>query len=188
VLAGLVILPLYVSTLIRSLSAAKQQAEEASRAKSLFLASVSHELRTPLNAIIGMSDFLQDTPLRNDQRDMVLTMRSAGRTLLQHINEILDFSRLEAGQMPTERVDYDLHIMLGEVIGLLSAQARVKGIRLALHVTPRTPYHLNGDRHHLREILVNLATNAVKFTDRGRVVIAVDAVEIAADRARLRSR
>jgi two-component system sensor histidine kinase RpfC len=117
---------------------------------------------------------------------MVLTVRSAGRALLDHINEILDFSRLEAGQMPTESVDYDLHVLFGEVIGLLNAQARAKGLRLSLHVTPRTPYRLTGDRHHLREILVNLATNAVKFTERGGVVIAVDAVASDAEEARLR--
>ena len=184
--SGLILLPIYVSSLIRKLSDAKRQAEEASRAKSLFLASVSHELRTPLNAIIGLSDLMRDTHLDAEQRDMTRTIGQSGRSLLNLINQILDLSRIEAGRMPSRTETFDLFALLGNVRRLLQVQAQAKGLRFALHVTPRTPQDLIGDSGHLEEILVNLAGNAVKFTSQGHVVIAVDAVARDGDRLRLR--
>jgi two-component system sensor histidine kinase RpfC len=183
---GLILLPLYVSSLIRKLSDAKRQAEEASRAKSLFLASVSHELRTPLNAIIGLSDLMRDTRMDAEQRDMTQTIGQSGRTLLNLINQILDLSRIEAGQMPSRIEPFDLLSLLGGVRRLLSVQAQAKGLRLALHVTPRTPSLVVGDRSQLEEIFINLTSNAVKFTAHGHVVIAVDAIARTADKLRLR--
>jgi two-component system sensor histidine kinase RpfC len=174
---GLILLPLYVSTLIRKLSQAKRQAEEANRAKSAFLASVSHEFRTPLNAIIGLSDLLRDTSLDSEQRDMTATIGQSGRRLLTMINSILDFSRIEAGKIAIKREDIDLPAALTDIRRMLEVQARTKGVRLAVHVTARTPHLVVGDRGHLEEALVNLAGNAVKFTERGYVVIAVDTVE-----------
>jgi two-component system, sensor histidine kinase RpfC len=173
-IGGLILLPMYVSSLIRKLSDAKRQAEEASRAKSLFLASVSHELRTPLNAIIGLSDLMRDTRLDAEQRDMTQTIGQSGRTLLNLINKILDLSRIEAGRMPVRRQEFDLFALLGGVRRLLLVQAQAKGLRLALHVTARTPQRLVGDKEQIEEILVNLASNAVKFTITGHVIIAVD--------------
>ncbi|GBD48196.1 ATP-binding protein [Methylopila sp. Yamaguchi] len=175
-LAGLLILPAYAATLIRKLSNAKSAAEDASRAKSLFLASVSHELRTPLNAVIGMTDLLDGTTLDDEQRDMTRTAGDAGRTLLRLIDDLLNFSRIEAGRMPSRAVDFDLHGVLAEVRGMLTAQARDKRLRLALHVTPRTPYRLKGEERQLKDVLVNLVGNAVKFTEVGGVTIAVDAI------------
>ena len=172
-LAGLVIIPAYAGTLIRKLSLAKQQAEEASRQKSLFLASVSHELRTPLNAIIGMSDLLRDTRLDGEQQDMARTIRTAGQVLLDHINDILDFSRLEAGRMPSEVVTFDLHELMHDVSAMVGAQARAKDLALHIHLDARTPYALAGNQRHLREVLINLAGNAVKFTENGHVAIFV---------------
>ena len=173
-LAGLLIIPVYAGTLIRKLSLAKQQAEDASRQKSLFLASVSHELRTPLNAIIGMGDLLRDTQLDAEQQDMARTIRTSGQVLLDHINDILDFSRLEAGRMPSETTVFDLHELMHDVSAMVGAQARTKNLEFHIHVDARIPYALEGNQRHLREILINLVGNAVKFTEIGHVAIRID--------------
>jgi two-component system sensor histidine kinase RpfC len=184
--AGLVLLPLYVSTLIRKLSEAKRQAEEANRAKSVFLASISHEFRTPLNAIIGLSDLLRDTSLDAEQQDMSETIGQSGRRLLTLINSVLDFSRAEAGRVTIKTTDFDLVSVLMEIRNMLAVETQRKDVRLAIHCTARTPHLVIGDKHHLAEVLINLAGNAVKFTERGYVVIAVDAVARDGDQVRLR--
>ena len=173
-LLGLVVLPLYVGILIRKISEAKIQAEAASRAKTLFLASVSHELRTPLNAIIGLGDLLAEDPgITRDQRDMSRTITSAGRSLLGLINGLLDLSRMEVGQMPIERDRFDLHALLREVHSMVAVQATRKGLRVGLYMTALTPRWVVGDAGRLREILTNLAGNAIKFTERGEVSLLV---------------
>ena len=126
---GLVILPLYALALIRRLSAARHQAEAASRAKSLFLASVSHELRTPLNAIIGMGALLEGSPLDAGQAEMSGTIMTAARSLLRLIDGILDLSRIEAERMPVTQVDFDLVRELADIRTIFLAQARQKGLR-----------------------------------------------------------
>ncbi|HYF08128.1 MAG TPA: ATP-binding protein [Acetobacteraceae bacterium] len=173
---GLLIVPLYAGTLIRKLSQETRRAEDASRAKSMFLASVSHELRTPLNAIIGLGALLRDTKLDDEQRDMAGTMDSAAKQLLSLIDDILDFSRIEAGQMPVHVEEFDLVPLLAELRAMFAAQAREKGIRLSTHLTLRGTGRLRGDPRHIKEILQNLVGNAVKFTESGSVVIAADAI------------
>ncbi len=185
-LLSLVILPLYASKLIRDLSAAKAKAEEASRAKSQFLAGVSHELRTPLNAIIGMGELLQETDLDTEQRDMTRTVKSSARSLLSLIDGILEFSQIELNAISLVAEPFDLHMMLGEVRSIVAGQARAKGLRFSTHVTPHTPYALIGDTRHLQEILINLAGNAVKFTHSGSVGICVDVLRSERGTVRLR--
>lgn len=175
-LAGLVILPAYAGTLIRKLSHATEAAEEASQAKSLFLASVSHELRTPLTAIVGMTGLLRASPLIAEQREMVETVDVATRSLQSLINSLLDLSRIEAGRMPVSNATFDLLALLVDVRRLVEIQVRERGLSFDIHVTPRTPLRLHGSRQHLHEILVNLVGNAVKFTRDGGVTIAVDGV------------
>ncbi|WP_162146075.1 hybrid sensor histidine kinase/response regulator [Inquilinus limosus] len=185
-LGGMVLLPLYAAVLIRKLSKAKQQAEEASQAKSLFLASVSHELRTPLTAIIGMGSVLHDTRLDPSQREMTQTVVSAGQQLLTLINDILDFSRIEAGQMTVQAADFDLPSLLSEMRAMVQTQAQSKGLHLAVHIDRRVPLRLRGSERHLREIVLNLLGNAVKFTETGGVTVAVRPETGAGERPRLR--
>ncbi|CAA0100307.1 Sensor histidine kinase RcsC [Starkeya nomas] len=173
-LGGLVILPAYAGTLIRKLSLATQAAEEASQAKSLFLASVSHELRTPLTAIVGMTGLLRASPLVAEQREMVETVAVATRSLQSLITSLLDLSRIEAGRMPVAKEEFDLIALLVDARRMVESQVRERGLGFDIHVTPRTPLRLQGSRQHLHEILVNLVGNAVKFTREGGVTIAVD--------------
>lgn len=174
-LLSLIVLPLYASTLIRKLSNAKAQAEAANRAKTLFLASVSHELRTPLNAIIGLSSLIAETPLSSEQRGMIGTIQSAGESLLRQINSILNLSRIEAGKMPIERVDFDLAEVLSTARAMVLSQAQTKGLRITIHIAPQTPLTLHGPKHHVEEVLLNLLGNAVKFTEKGFVTLAAHA-------------
>ncbi|MCS0495867.1 ATP-binding protein [Ancylobacter sp. MQZ15Z-1] len=174
-LIGLVILPAYSGTLIRKLSLATRVAEEASQAKSLFLASVSHELRTPLTAIVGMTGLLRGTPLASEQREMVETVDVATRSLRSLINSLLDLSRIEAGRMPVPDEPFDVLALLLDARRLVESQVRERGLSFDIHVTPRTPLILSGSRQHLHEVLINLVGNAVKFTHAGGVTLAMDA-------------
>ena len=180
-LAGLLAIPLYTASLIRSLSAAKQLAERANQAKSLFLASVSHELRTPLNAVIGMSDLLVGTRLNAEQREMVRTTGTAARSLLSLIDGILDFSRIEAGKMPVQSAPFDLLGLITTTERMVAVPAAEKGVRVSSFISAATPARFLGDARHIAEILQNLASNAVKFTIRGSVLISVDVIERAGD-------
>jgi signal transduction histidine kinase/DNA-binding response OmpR family regulator len=150
---------------------ARDAAEQASLAKSQFLAKMSHEFRTPMNGILGMADILLMGNLPAEQQRSVEIVRRSGETLLEIVNDILDFSRIEAGKLELDDTPFDLVGVVEEVVELLAASAQSKGIELASEVDPKVPTPLRGDPGRVRQILVNLVGNAVKFTDRGEVVV-----------------
>lgn len=165
---------------------AKDAAEAADRAKSEFLAVMSHEVRTPLNAIIGFTSLLLDSPLSDQQRDYLRTIYSSGENLLSLVNDILDFSRMEADKFILEKTHFDLRESIESTLDLLGASAARKGLELICDLASETPPLMYGDQTRLRQVVLNLAGNAVKFTETGEVVVSVRAVGRQGDNMRLR--
>jgi PAS domain S-box-containing protein len=167
------------------LVAAREAAEEATRMKSMFLANMSHEIRTPMNAIIGLAHLALKTPLTARQRDYVSKIRHAGTSLLSVINDILDFSKIEAGRLELEAVDFGLDDVIATVSSVTGQKANEKGIEFLVEVSPAVPQRLVGDPLRLGQILTNLVSNAVKFTERGEIRVQVELLEQTERQAKL---
>jgi two-component system sensor histidine kinase RpfC len=184
--ATLLIIPAYSAVLIRRLNEARQRADEANRAKSDFLSSMSHEIRTPLNGILGMTELLRLKALDPEDKECVDIIHASGNTLARQINEILDLSKIESGQLTIENIKFDLYALISTTLKMFKPQADTKRLKLTENLDTRTPYLLYGDPHKLRQIIVNLVGNAIKFTHQGLVSVQVHPLELDDQRALLR--
>ncbi len=185
-LVGMAVLSLYALTLVKRMWAALAKAEAANQAKRRFISVFSHEMRTPLNAIVNMGGLLRDTPLDREQIDMLQTLTGSSRVLLELVEDVLDFSKIEAGKLTIEDTDFDLHALINSTAKILNQQAKEKGLDLILSIMPQVTPSLRGDPHHLRQVLINLIGNAIKFTEKGSITVHVSLIDEDVSKAQLK--
>ena len=183
---ALVILPFYVDKFRVALMEARKHADEANQARGRFLANVSHEMRTPLNGVIAMADVLRESSLNESQREIVDTLGASANLLLAQIEDVLDVAKIEAGRVQIERAPFDLGKLLTSSVKVVLPQARYKGLAVNTEMAPGTARWFLGDAHHIRQVLLNLLANAIKFTERGEVTLNVAAVSANDTEARIR--
>ena len=186
ILLSMVVLPIFARALITRLQEAIMQAEAANAAKGKFIAMMSHELRTPLNAVLGLTDIMSGTKLDTDQRRMLAAMRSSGATLLDLVDDVLEYSRVEAGDIETKPAEFDLIKLLASISAMMEPLATSRNLRFNMHVAPDVPRRLHCDRSHLQKVLINLIGNAIKYTDEGEVIVSIDCCEDGGWSARVR--
>ncbi len=167
------VVPLYAGVLAERINEARKRADEANLAKGRFLANVSHEMRTPLNGVIAMADLLQETKLSESQSEIVETLGTSAQLLLAQIEDVLDISKIEAGRVTIEQHPFDLGRLLSSTVKIMMPQARYKGLAVSLDLPSAIPKYFRGDDHHLRQVLLNLLANAVKFTEHGEILLRV---------------
>lgn len=182
---GTLMISMYFSLLVGRMFRALEQANAANMAKRQFICAVSHELRTPLNAIIGMVDLLRTSRIDEEQRGMLDSMTMTSQLMLSQIEDVLDFSKIEAGKMGVEHADFNLYSVIDSILAMFRYRVDPVAVELTWQVDCRVPALLNGDPHHLRQILVNLIGNAVKFTEQGRIVLKIRCLDASDDAARL---
>ncbi|MEO8004836.1 MAG: ATP-binding protein [Betaproteobacteria bacterium] len=170
-MVSMIVLPLYVSTLLKRIEEARSKAEVANKAKSVFLANMSHEMRTPLNGIVGVTDLLQTTALNAEQSELMRLQRHSVSLLRSLVDDVLDISKIESGRLSIEIAEFDLYALVSNVTKMMRPHAVSKGLVLRSSVDPAIDYHVKGDTHHLRQVLVNLVSNAIKFTEHGDVEV-----------------
>ncbi|VAW76404.1 hypothetical protein MNBD_GAMMA13-1139 [hydrothermal vent metagenome] len=175
----LLVIPVFSARLIRRLNEARDLADTANRAKSRFLSRMSHEIRTPLNGVLGMAELLKAMPLGKQAQQYVHIIEISGQALNHQIDEILDLSKIEAGQLPIENIDFDLYVLIKQTLQMFETQASKQGVQLREQLDPRTPFLINGDPHRLQQIIINLIGNAIKFTRQGTVALHISPVSVA---------
>src|SRR6185503_9410209 len=175
-----------LALLVKELEVARHRAEDAARVKADFLANMSHEIRTPMNAVMGMTDLALATDLNPEQRSYLATVKVSARALLDLVDDILDISRIEAGKLELDRLEMDVRETVEDAIKVLAVRAGQKGLELACRVSPEVPETVLGDPGRLRQVVVNLVGNAIKFTERGEVVLEAEVASRSDEEVRLR--